>query len=273
MEKILDHLKNVKYDINIDCFTKTNLPHIRPETLQLSVQVPMGNPFGNEEEYHGKFVSMIMNDLSQSVVKKIFQYVFENGKKSFIDLTNRFGNSQFETHSTKSRKVFSKIHFDIPHSYLVTGGRIASDYFMDLPTFMNLPFTGNVSNSSGLVYPVGSIQLQTKREVWVDPFMRWDDNYILCFDYIYVDFGGLSFNLQNDSRFSPHIVVSLDLKFEVINPVVFFIYEDNYVKYWDIQSIVKQEDRDKKIDYILDESKESRQDSQFGFHFDDKLEP
>lgn len=276
MNKLPDYLKNLKYEINVDCFTKTNLPHIQPEILQLAVSVPISNPFGNESEleYHGKFVSMIMSDLSQSVVKTILKYIFNSGKKSFIDLTNRFGNpaTQFENAASRSRKIIAKIHYDLPQKYLITGGRLASDYIMDSSAFVNLPFSNNITNNGGLIYPSGSIHLQTKRDVWIDPFMRWDDNHILCFDEVRLDISNFSFSLKNEATFRPQVLVSLDLRFEVINAEAFFIYEDDYKKNWDIQSIVKQEDRDKKIDYILDGDKESRSDSQIGIYFDDKLE-
>jgi len=274
MDKLLDYLQNVKYEINVDCFTKTNLPYTHPETLQLSGCVPMSHHFGNEsEEEYGKFVSMIMSDLSQSVVKTILKYIFNSGKKSFIDLTNRFGKpaTQFENAASRNRKTIVKICYDIPQKYLVTGGRITSDYFMDSSAFVNLPFNSKVSG--GLIYPIGNIQLGTKREVWVDPFMRWDDNYVLCFDSVKIDVSNFSFSTKNLSTFSPQVSISLDLRFEVVNPEVFFIYEDGYMKNWNIQSIIKQEDRDKKIDYILDGNQESGSDSQFGIYFDDKLEP
>jgi hypothetical protein len=276
MDKLLDHLKNVKYEINVDCFEKVNLPHIQPEILQLSVSVPMSHPFGNESEdlYHDKFTTMIISEISQSVVKKILQSIFNNGKKSFIDLTNRFGNSatQFENAATRSRKIVAKIHYDLPQKYLITNGRICSDYFMDSSAFVPLPISNKITNSGGLIYPSGSIHLQTKRDIWIDPFMRWDDNHILCFDEVRLDISNFSFSLKNSATFAPQVLFSLDLRFEVINAEAFFIYEDDYKKNWDIQSIVKQEDRDKKIDYILDGNQESGSNSQFGIYFDDKLE-
>lgn len=276
MDKLLDHLKNVKYEIDVDCFTKTNLPHIQPENFRLSVSVPMSHPFGNESEdlYYDKFSSMVLSEMSQSIVKKILQSIFNNGKKSFIDLTNRFGNpaTQFENAASRSRKIIDKIHYDLPQKYLITGGRLASDYIMDSSAFVNLPFSNNISNNGGLIYPSGSIHLQTKRDVWIDPFMRWDDNHILCFDEVRLDISNFSFSLKNEATFRPQVLVSLDLRFEVINAEAFFIYEDDYKKNWNIQSIVKQENRDKKLDYILDGNQESGSNSQFGIYFDDKLE-
>lgn len=274
MYKILDHLKHINYEVDVDCFTKTSLPYKLPETLQLLVSMPMS--VGEvESDYNSKFISMITSDLSQSVVKTILKYIFDNGKKSFIDLTNRFGNpaNHFENAATRARKTIAKIHFDLPQKYLITNGRICSDYFMDSSAFVNLPFSNKITNSGGLIYPSGSIHLQTKREVWIDPFMRWDDNHILCFDEVRLDISNLSFSLKNEATFAPNVLVSLDLRFEVINAEVFFIYEDDYKKNWDIQSIVKQENRDKKIDYILDGNKESGSNSQFGIYLSDKLEP
>jgi len=255
MDKLLDNLKNINYEIDVDCFKKCNLPHIQPEICQLSVNVPMSHPFGDEsvDLYHDKFISMVLSEMSQSVVKKILQSIFDNGKKSFIDLTNRLTSStQFENAATRARKTIAKIHYDLPQKYLITNGRICSDYFMDFSAFVPLPISNKITNSSGLIYPSGSILLQTKRDVWIDPFMRWDDNFILCFDEVILDISNFSFSIRNEATFSPKVLITLDLRFEVINPEVFFIYEDDYRKNWDIQSIVKQENRDKKIDYILD---------------------
>jgi len=276
MDKLLDNLKNINYEIDVDCFKKCNLPHIQPEICQLSVNVPMSHPFGDEsvDLYHDKFISMVLSEMSQSVVKKILQSIFDNGKKSFIDLTNRFGSAatQFENVSSRSRKTIVKIHYDLPQKYLITNGRICSDYFMDSSAFVPLPFSNKITSSDGLIYPYGSIHLQTKRDIWIDPFLRWDDNYILCFDEVFLDISNFSFSIRNEATFAPKVLFSLDLRFEVINPEVFFIYEDDYKKNWDIQSIVKQENRDKKIDYILDGNQESGSNSQFGIYFDDKLE-
>ena len=250
MNKLFDYLRNIKYDIGLGCFTKTNLPHIQPETLKLLVNVPMSS----EKDYHDKFVSNIISELSQSVVNTILTYIFNNGKKSFIDLTNRFGISttQFKNPYSRSREIISKLDYDIPQKYLITGSRISSEYFIDSSSFY-LPFNSkiDISNNS-LMYPIGSITLGTKREVWVDPFMRWDDNYVLCFDDIRIDVSNFLVSVQNEpTNFPAKILVTLDLRYKVINPEVFFIYEDHYIKNWDIQSIVKQENRNKKIDDLL----------------------
>ena len=276
MDKLLDNLKNINYEIDVDCFKKCNLPHIQPEICQLSVNVPMSHPFGDEsvDLYHDKFISMILSEMSQSIVKKILQSIFDNGKKSFIDLTNRLTSStQFENAGTRARKTIAKIHYDLPQKYLITNGRICSDYFMDFSAFVPLPISNKITNSSGLIYPSGSILLQTKRDVWIDPFMRWDDNFILCFDEVILDISNFSFSIRNEATFSPKVLITLDLRFEVVNAEAFFIYEDDYKKNWDIQSIVKQDNRDKKIDYILDGNQESGPNSQFGFYSYTKLEP
>jgi hypothetical protein len=254
MDKLLDNLKSIKYEIDVDCFKKCNLPHIQPEICQLSVSLPIAPEtfYKSESEYHDKFISMILSEMSQSIVKKILQSIFDNGKKSFIDLTNRLTSStQFENAATRARKTIAKIHYDLPQKYLITNGRICSDYFMDSSAFLPLPVSNKITNSSGLIYPSGSILLQTKRDVWIDPFLRWDDNHILCFDEVRLDISNFSFSIRNEATFSPKVLITLDLRFEVINPEVFFIYEDDYKKNWDIQSIVKQENRDKKIDYII----------------------
>jgi len=261
----VEYFKDVKYGIDIECFKKSELKYNLAHNLKASLNLGP-NPFLSEIEYYSKVSTMIISELNQQIVKTIFKYIFDNGKKSFINLSD----DRISSLDIRCRKILSKINIDVPQKYLIINGRIASDYFMDSSNFVNLPFTGK-STTGGLVYPIGSLQLMAKREIWIDPFMRYDDNHILCFDEVRIDVSNFRHSMQtNQPSFSPQILVELDLKYEVLNPEVFFILEDGNMKNWDL---IKAEIRESRIDYIIDGSKESRQDSQFGFHFDDKLEP
>lgn len=274
MDKILDYIKGVKYEVGVECFTKSKIDF--GYTHNVNLQYNIGpNPFESEVEFSYKFSSMVFSELTQHIVKTIFKNILETGKKSFIDLSNiNKSQSIYDNQQTKSRKIISKIEHEILQKYLITNGRLSSDYFMDSLSFNSTPISRNIGNTSGLVYSVGKIQLSKIRELWIDPFLRWDDNHVLCFDEIKVDVSNLRHSIHSESGvFAPHILTSLDLKFEVLNPEVFFIFEDGNMKNWDlVRQYQIQEQREERIDYILDDNKESRSDSQFGIYFGDKLE-
>lgn len=272
MDKILDYFNSNPFKLNIECFTNYNLQHLRPELLKLSVSISQ-NPFVSEDEFILDFSSIVISNFSQEVGKKVVNHIFSSGKKTFIDLTNRFGTTghQFQNQSSKSRKIISDL-ITRQQKYVISNSRISSE-IMDSRAFVNLTNAGIISSgaySCGLIYKIGKLM---EKDFWIDPFMRWDDNFILLFDEIRVDVSNFNSFVVNEANFSPKLQTMLDFRFEVINPEVFFIFEDDYMKNWNIQSIVKQENRDKKIDYILNEDKEFGSNSQFGFHFNDKLEP
>jgi len=266
VDKIIDHLRNVKFDLNIDCFTKSDLPYIQPEVLQFSVNSPMNGPLiMNEDKYQDLYISMILETFRQSVSKSILKHVFTFGRKSFIDLGSRFGQSAtlYQNQSSKSLKIAYDLILK-KRKYAIGNGRISSEYIMDSLGFYNSPLNSRTSNGS--VYKIGRL---SEIDFWIDPFMRWNDNFILLFDDVRVDISNFNFNINHTTSIIPRLIVSLDLKFDVINPEALFIFEDDYMDHW---SEYKQEDRDKKIDYILDGTKESGSNSQLGIYPNDKLE-
>lgn len=267
MDKIIDHLRNVKFNLDIDCFTKDFLPYIQPEVLQFSVNGPMNSTFiMDEDKYQNLYTSMIFESFRQSVSKYILKHMFTFGKKSFVDFTSRFGQSAtlYQNQSSKSRKIISDL-ISKKRKHAIGNSRISSEYIMDSPGFYNLPSIPITHGSS--VYQIGKL---AGIDFWIDPICKWTDNFILLFDDVRVDISNFNFNIaQTTSSIIPRLIVSLDLKFDVINPEVIFVFEDDYRNNW---SEYKQEDRDKKIDYILDGTKESGSNSQLGIYPNDKLE-
>lgn len=206
---------------------------------------------------------MILETFRQSVSKSILKHVFTFGRKSFIDLGSRFGQSAtlYQNQSSKSRKITSDL-ISKKRKHAIGNSRISSEYIMDSPVFYNLPSSHHVSS----VYQIGKL---AGIDFWIDHICKWTDNFILLFDDVRVDISNFNFNINHTTSIIPRLIVSLDLKFDVINPEALFIFEDDYMDHW---SEYKQEDRDKKIDYILDGTKESGSNSQLGIYPNDKLE-
>jgi hypothetical protein len=267
MDKIVDYFNQYPFEILVKCFKKSKLPNSKVERMSLSLSLTQ-NPFSTEEEFIAKFASMVVSNFNDEISKKVFKYIFDFGKKSYVDLRNQFGASSalYQTQMTKSRKILSEIYHK-NWNHVITNGRISSEYIMDSSAFQNLPLSNSVNSSNGLSYPIGKLM---NMEIWIDPYMRWDDNYMISFGDVLTEVSNFRAQIINGPTFAPQLLIDFDFRFEVVEPEIFFVFEDEYMKNW---SNLKQEHRDKKIDYILNGNKESRQNSQFEFYSDTELEP
>lgn len=164
-----------------------------------------------------KLESVLINELSQTISKEIVEKIKELGEKNRASYTvpKVAGVSKFDlnvdtylaghapggetTHSVQ-RKLISKVNNASnyianegrvgPAQYIVTNGNIAS-VLQDTATYTlsTIPGGSNL-NTNGQLYPVGKIGAMT---LYVDPYMRWDDNRIFLGRKNSVDQPGLLF--------------------------------------------------------------------------------
>lgn len=164
-----------------------------------------------------KLESVLINELSQNISKEIVEKVKELAEKNRASYTvpKVAGVSKFDfdvdsyltnsapggetTHSIQ-RKLISKVNNGSnyianegrvgPAQYIVTNGNIAS-VLQDTATYTlsSIPGGSNL-NTNGQLYPVGKIGAMT---LYVDPYMRWDDNRIFLGRKNSVDQPGLLF--------------------------------------------------------------------------------
>ena len=164
-----------------------------------------------------KLESVLINELSQTISKEIVEKIKELAEKNRASYTvpKVAGVSKFDldvdayltgaapggetTHSVQ-RKLISKVNNASnyianegrvgPAQYIVTNGNIAS-VLQDTATYTlsTIPGGSNL-NTNGQLYPVGKIGAMT---LYVDPYMRWDDNRIFLGRKNSVDQPGLLF--------------------------------------------------------------------------------
>lgn len=149
-----------------------------------------------------KLESVLINELSQVISKEIVEnvkklaelnrishttpktatgaYKFDFNVDNYLGLT---GVPQGETSHSLQRKLVSKVNNASnyianegrvgPAQYIVTNGNIAS-ILQDVASYIiNPPVGGANLNTNGQLYPVGKVNNMT---LYVDPYMRWDDN-------------------------------------------------------------------------------------------------
>ena len=166
-----------------------------------------------------KLESVLINELSQTISKEIVQKVkelCELNRASHTTPKTNTGGYKFdfnvdtyvtswagaggETSHSLQRKLISKVNNASnyianegrvgPAQYIVTNGNLAS-VMQDVAQYSILPVIGGANlNTNGQLYPVGKIGNMT---LYVDPYMRWDDNRIFLGRKNSVDQPGLLF--------------------------------------------------------------------------------
>lgn len=152
-----------------------------------------------------KMESVLVNELSQTISKQIVAKIFEMGdlnrataplykgtsptplaKQTLFDLNTAYATSSLggETTHAVQRKLITKIMHASnfiategrvgPAQYLVTNGGLAAA-LADVSGYTINPVKSKI-NGSGQLYPVGSIG---EISIYVDPYMRYDDNRIV----------------------------------------------------------------------------------------------
>jgi hypothetical protein len=172
-----------------------------------------------------KLEGVLINELTQVISKEIVSKIrslalknrvsytapkYPDGVTSKFDLnvdnylltlgsTGTIGGVMGETTHSIQRKLIAKINNASnfiatdgrigPAQYLVTNGNLAS-VIQDIAGYTINPVNAGKLNTNGQLYPMGNIG---NIAIYVDPYMRWDDNYIYLGRKNSVDQPGLLF--------------------------------------------------------------------------------
>ena len=189
-----------------------------------------------------KLESVLINELTQNISKQIVAKIRELAEKNRLSHntpTDNAGLSKFdfdvdaytniggaapggETFNSIQRKLVSKINNASsfiavdgrvgPAQYLVTNGNIAS-VLQDVASYTIAPITAGKLNTNGQLYPMGSIN---NIAVYVDPYMRYDDNRIFLGRKNSVEQPGLIFvpylmaqsiSLMSEATWTPRMLI------------------------------------------------------------------
>ena len=202
----------------------------------------------SEEMYFDKVKENIVNEINQYILKVIIGDIKSNGIVDFIDVSNIIDNTNYSAMVTKSRKIVSEIKMlNLPN--VITNGRISSDYIMDSTAFNTYPIKPsldkfNTFTKHGNLF--GNI------DVYLDSYMKWNDDFILSYDDVYYDVSDIKINIRQEATFSPVLKVEFMIYHNIINPKVTYIIENltsnTCLKY-------KAELRNQRIDNLLDDDK------------------
>jgi hypothetical protein len=198
----------------------------------------------------GELFEMLRNQISTEAQKKILSHIHTIGLSNpyFIDVIDAMNppvNTLFSDASGDLIRKFITQLLNISPKNIISNARIASDYIMDSGNYI---LENKVSNLS--IYKTFTKQgsLSGNISVYIDSFMKWNDDFILTYDNIYYDIKNLNLEITRDSRFAPILKVNFDFAFKVDNPGIIWVMENLNSKGF---SYYKSTLRDKKIDNLL----------------------
>jgi len=247
-----EFFNNAFKKIDIDLPFKRLESHIS-NYQKYSLSVNLSPSIQSDEVYYNLLREKIVGEINQYILKVIIGDIKHNGDVNFIDVLNltdvRLNNqSNYTIMIDKSRKIVSEIkNLNLPN--VITNGRISSDYIIDSPAFNTYPIRPsldkfNTFTKHGNLF--GNI------DVYLDSYMKWNDDFILSYDDVYYDISDIKINIRQEATFSPVLKVEFMIYHNIINPKVTYIIENltsnTYSKY-------KAELRNKRIDNLLDDDK------------------
>jgi hypothetical protein len=169
------------------------------------------------QKLEGVLINELTQVISKEIVGKIRNLALKNrssytAPKATDGITSKFdlnvdtyitslgGSSPMgETTHSIQRKLIAKINNASnfiatdgrigPAQYLVTNGNLAS-VIQDIAGYTINPVNAGKLNTNGQLYPMGNVG---QIAIYVDPYMRWDDNYIYLGRKNSVDQPGLLF--------------------------------------------------------------------------------
>jgi len=185
-----------------------------------------------------RILNMIFGEINQTIYKSIFKEISNNTTNTFIDLRNESNHP-----GTIDKLCGSILRED--YKYVVTTGRLAVD-ISDNPVFQTSNLK-DVATNGAFVYLTGKLN---NKDIYVDPFMRWNDYKIFLFDKVSLNIENFTAAIVSEATFTPKLVVRFDIDFLVtpsktIN-VIDSVNSDALLE-------LKAEHREQQIDKILKE--------------------
>ena len=181
---------------------------------------------------------MVLNELTQSFIKELSKCLLNTNIFDYIEVKDI--DIDFTFPPVLMHKVQSKRYQNVIVSSKM-GASIQDS--VGYSAYSN----SNVVNTSGTLYKVGKF---FNSDIWVDPYMRYNDNRMIFFNDVFYNIGELFMNENISSNtFAPRTEIILEYKLLTNISEILYVIGDrddpNYKDYLRIQ-------RDQKIDQIVD---------------------
>lgn len=224
-----------------DALSELNNIDINFDFLKLNKNIPLTNRYTvsvairGDKSLWGEEVSFVHAEIRQSILKEILKSIFSSQNSDFIDI--RQCDFRQVADRIEDKIIGDEISF-------ITNGAVGSQ-IQDMPRFMVQ--VDDRKFGSAMPNNIGSIG---DSSIYVDPFMKWNDNRIACLlGHVEFNFGSFATRMMNEPTFAPRLVCEWSMNMIVPDcRVLYLIQEDFDTNYM----MFRQHLRDLKIDDILD---------------------
>lgn len=209
---------------------------------QISFGAPIENPAWMDLDLI--IANSIKSEFSQSIMKTIIKELFKTNDYDFVDFSFEEIDSSL-LDMRHAREICERI-LDNNYKNLIINNGLGS-ILQDCSQFQVCPVSLSL-NHSGFVYPIGKLGY---RGVFVDPYMRFNDDRICLFDEVQINISNLDFNIITESTFNPRYVLTYEMDFYINSvPKLLYVFTD---KNSDNYKYAISKNRDIKIDKLFNE--------------------
>ena len=243
--EIVDIFESIKNDIFIpQPYISINKNLKNFTNYKVNISVPLnGKDLGFDVNL--ELIKLIKNEINQSIYKAILKDLFNTSNFDYVDISKSIN---IHTSFNDIIDFLVDVH---GYKYLITNTATANS----LGDSSRFHFHFNSNGSSvvefnGIPYLFGCL---VGYDVYLDPYMRYDDNRICLFNNCEVNIENLNQTIVGTATFAPKMIISYDLSYKVGDSKVIFILDGDesstsYKQY-------KQLQRDIKINSLLDGNK------------------
>lgn len=207
IEKLYTHINNSL--IGTSSFYKVNKGLTNFTTYQIAISVPpdVKKVFDINFDIEAVLLNQIKQELNRCVYKHINDSLRKTTKIEHVDL-RQYENKPFG-HRIDGLQMYDRVFFYIggyEYKNIITCSRISSE-MQDNIQFIFSTSANFIPNYS-LPYLVGKIG---NTSIWVDQYLKYDDDKIVMFDEIEVNFDVKNISSIDDPTFSSKIIIELNL--------------------------------------------------------------
>jgi len=201
----------------------------------------------SEQDYLEQVAGVIKNEIQQHVQGVIFSDIKKNNNVNFINIIDNSNSmTSYDSIMNMSRKLVQQISM-MNFKNIISNGKILSDYISDSVGYhyekMNNKLSSTFSKNGTLL---GRIN------VFMDAFMKYNDEFILTFDEVYFDIKEITPYISVSTPDNPQLKVEFKYFTNVLNPSVVYVVDSetstNYYRF-------KSERRDEIIGKLLNDDK------------------
>lgn len=210
-------------------------------------QISVGLAIDEKEELPSGVFEHIQSEFNQNISKRIFSELISTKKFDYYDVS-KWHNLDAMPISDLIKVSDFIINTNNGQYKNIIASPMVACVLQDLSRF-SVKMGNYVNSGMGRVYNVGSI---SGIEVWVDPFMKYNDTRVIMFNDVDINIEDVNMRMDYKSSpsFNPHLMVSYKLALDVGDSKVLFLLDSQshpeFQKYKSLQ-------RDIKINDILDE--------------------